>query len=167
MNSVMRDTGLQEDPAVRLGQVNAGAIVQVPPLGKQSLELNGDFGADLVAASADPGTDGDQQVLRPAGKAGLHRLDHPRRNPLDGAAPARVDCRHRFPALVREEQGQAIRGSNRQQTARLPGEQRVAFSDSSLPAVRADADVGVDLAQRHQFRVRPPRRGMACTEAMF
>jgi hypothetical protein len=25
----------------------------------------------------------------------------------------------------------------------------------------------VDLAQRHQFRVRPPRRGMACTEAMF
>jgi hypothetical protein len=80
------------EPLERIGLVAGAKLVE--PLGgmrELGLELDGDLGADFVAAAADGRTDGSEQVRGPGAELHVHFADGLGDDALERAAPSGMD----------------------------------------------------------------------------
>jgi hypothetical protein len=97
-------------------------------LGKLGEELGGDFGADFVAAPANRGADGGEEVGRPGLKLHLHLAYRFDDDALKCAAPTGVDGSDGALFRVYEENRDAVGGLHAEEKARTVGGGGVALA---------------------------------------
>jgi len=140
--------GHHVEPLDGIGFVAGAEFVE--PFGRISelgLKLDGDFGADFVAAAADGGADGGEQVARLGAKFHLHFPDGFRDDALKGAAPSGMNGGDGALFRIDEENGNAVGGLYTQEepgTVRGGGVASARFGGCGVEKVD---DVGMDLLE--------------------
>ena len=112
-----------------------------------SIELRGDFGADLIAAGADAGTDGGMESGGIATEARLHGGCGFGGDAGGGATPSGMDGGDGAVGGIDQQDGDAIGGLDGDDRAGRVFEQRIAFPENSGAAFGGNAGSGVDLLE--------------------
>lgn len=134
------------EPLDGVGLVAGAELVEeVGGVGELREELAGDFGTDLVAAGADRGADGSEEVARVGAKVHLHFADGLRGNASQGAAPAGVDGGDGALFGVDEQDGDAVGGLDGQEVAGAVGDASITTARIVWRCVEEVDDVGVEL----------------------
>src|SRR5258708_31004179 len=123
-------------------------------IGELRLKLDGDFGADFVAAAADGGADGGEQVGWLGTEVHLHLADSFDDDALKGAAPTGMNGGDGALFRIDEENGNAVGGLYTQEepgTVRGGGGASARFGRGGVEKVD---DVGMDLLECNEFEVR-------------
>jgi hypothetical protein len=133
------------------------AVVHLAAIGRRQVnmairirecnELLDDLGSHFVATLANSGTDGYEQVVRPAGESRLHVLDSPSGNPLRGPTPAGVDGSYSAMARIDDENRDAVGGLNGDEPSWGVLDEGIAVAERTRPAAGFDHNVRMDLME--------------------
>ncbi len=129
-------------------------------IGKLRLKLGGDFGADFVAAAADGGADGSEEIGGLGLELHVHLADGFDDDALERAAPAGVNGGDGTLFRIDEENRDAIGGLDAQEEAGTVGGGGIAGARFGRRGVEKMDDVGMDLFQRDELEVRCAEGGL-------
>ena len=128
-------------------------------IGKLRLKLDGNFGADFVAAAADGRADDGEEVGGPGGEVHLHLADGFDHDAGEGATPSSVDGGYGAFLGIDEKDGDAVGGLDAEEEAGTVGGGGVARHGRQAIAglLRGSVEevdyVGVDLLERDEFEI--------------
>ena len=132
-------------------------------IGELGVELDGDFGADFVAAAADGGTDGGEEVGGFGFEVHLHLADGFDSDTGERAAPASVDGGYGAVFGVDEEDGDAVGGLDAEEEAGAVGGGGVARTGLGWDAFEKMDDVGMDLLEGDGLEIVGAEGGLEAT----
>ena len=119
--------GHHVEPLDGVGLVAGAEFVEVGGgVGELGEELGGDFGTDFVAARADAGADGSEEIAGVGAEVHLHFADGFGSDAGKGAAPASVNGGDGAFFGVDEEDGDAVGGLDGEEEAGAVGDAGVA-----------------------------------------
>jgi len=128
--------------------------------GELGKKLGGDFGADFVAAAADRGADGGEEIRGLGSEVHLHLADGFDDDAGESAAPAGMNGGDGALFRIDEENRDAIGGLDAQEE---PG----TICDGGISAARLGGccvekmdDIGMDLLERDEVEVRRAEGGL-------
>ena len=135
-----KNAGCEKLAAVRLPKIKVKGGVGVfaeerCAIRKTGLEGGLDFFPDGVAAGADGGSDSGNHVVGMGAERGGHMRDSVLHNAGDSASPARVEGSDDALLRVGDENGNAVRGLDAQESSGRGGEKAVGFLDSTACCV--------------------------------
>jgi hypothetical protein len=116
-----------------------GAKPSIDVLGPKTREARTNILSDLVAARADGGSDGDEQVGRTAAELRHKPLDCDERHARRQTSPARVGGGDRPSRSVNDEDRQAISDTNRDRPSGIIREENVGLVELSFVPFRVSA----------------------------
>lgn len=152
--------GHHVEPLDGIGFVAAAEFVEpIGGVGELGVELDGDFGADFVAAAADRGANGGEQVGGLGAEVHLHLADGFDGDASEGAAPSGVNGGYGAGFGVDEEHGDAVGGLDAEEEAGTVGGGGVARNGGQAFAglvgddVEEMDDVGMDLLEGDELEV--------------
>jgi hypothetical protein len=139
------------EPLNRIGFV-AGAELIEPfgGIGKLGLKLDGDFGADFVAATANGGADGGKQVGRFGAKVHLHLADSFGDDASESAAPSGMNSGDCAFLGIDEENRDAVGGLDAQEEAGTVCGGGIPAARFGRSGVEKLDDVGMELFERDE-----------------
>jgi len=140
----------------------AGAefVKPVGSVGELGVELRGKFGADFVAAAADGGADGREEIGGPRAKVHMHFPDGFDDDAGEGAAPPGVDGGYGAILGVHEENGDAVGCLDPEKEPGTVSGGGVAFRGLLRGGVEVMDDVGVDLFERDELKIAGAERSL-------
>jgi hypothetical protein len=149
------------EPLDGIGFVTGAELIKpFGRIGKLRLKLDGDFGADFVAAAADGRADGGEQVSRIGSELHLHFPDGFDDDAGKRAAPSGVNGSHRALLGINEEDGNAISGLYAEEQSRAIRSGGIAPAWLGGSGVQKMDDVGMDLLERNEFEVGRAEGGL-------
>jgi len=131
--------------------------------GKLGKKLGGDFGADFIAAPADGGANGGEQIGRLGFELHLQLADSLDDDALERAAPASVNGGDGALVGIDEENGNAIGGLDAQEEAGAAGDGGIAAAGLGGGGVEKMDNVGMDLFQGDESEARSTEGGLEAT----
>ena len=149
------------EPLQRIGFV-AGAefVEEVCRVRELRGELGGNFSADFVAATADGGSDGSQNISRLRVELHLHLADGLGNDALERASPAGVDGGHSAIFRVNQKDRHTIGGLYGEEKTRAIGDGGVATARSRGSRIEAQNGVGMELQQGDEIGVACAKSGL-------
>jgi hypothetical protein len=144
--------GHHVQPLDGIGLVAGAEFVEpLGGFGELREELRGDFGANLVTATADRRADGGEEVGGHGFKLHLHLADGFDEDALERTAPTGMDGGDGAFFGVDEENGDAVGGLDGQEKAGAVGGRGIAAASVGRWCVEKVDDVGMDLFQGNEF----------------
>jgi hypothetical protein len=139
------------EPLERVGFVASAQLVE-PFRGVRELRLEGlrNLGANFVAAAADGGADGGNEVFRASAEFHAHPADGFLDDALEGAAPTGVNSGDSVAAGVSQKYRDAISGLDREEETRPIRQRGIAAARLRGSGFKRADDVGMKLAKRHE-----------------
>jgi hypothetical protein len=156
--------GQHVEPLDGIGFVAGAEFVE--PIGGVSelgVELDGDFGADFIAAAADGRTDSGEEVGGFGFEVHLHLADGFDSDAGEGAAPSGVDGGYAAVLGVDEEDGDAVGGLDAEEEAGTVRGGGVSFAGLVGDGVDKMDYVGVDLLEGDELEIVGAECGLEAT----
>jgi hypothetical protein len=122
-------------------------------VGELGVELNGDFGADFVAARTDGGADSGEKVGGVGGEVHLHLADGFDGYASQGAAPSGVEGGYGAFFRIDEKDGDTVSGLDSEEEAWAVGDRGVPFAGLVGSGVEEVDYVGMDLLEGEELEI--------------
>ncbi len=129
-------------------------------IGKLRLKLDGDFGAHFVAATANRGADGGEEISGLGAEVHLHLADGFGGNASESAAPTGMNGRYSASFGVDEKNWDAVGGLHAEEQAGAVCGGGVTSARLGRGGVEKMDYVGMDLLERNEFEVRRAESGL-------
>ena len=136
-------------PTNRLGQVDSSLGFQIGSIREKRLKQHGYFRADFEAACANTGTNGYDEIFRPAAEVSMHRLDSFRDDTIYNSPPARMNGGYCPISNISDQNWEAVRGPDGEGNAWTVRDQGITFTGATRVLGQQNV-VGVDLAECRQ-----------------
>lgn len=153
--------GLHIEPLERIGLFTGAGLVEiVGGVGELRCEFGDELGGNLVAAGADGGADGSQEIGGLAAELELQTADGFLGDAGEGAAPAGVDGGNGALFRIDEEYRDAIGGLDGEEKAGAIRGRGVSFAGASRQLGENSNYIRVDLLERNEFEIGSGHGGL-------
>ena len=148
-------------PLNGIGLVTSAEFIEpFRSLGELGKKLSGDFGTDFIAAAADGGADGGEEIGRLGFEVHLQLADGFDDDALESAAPASMNGGDGALFGIDEEYGNAVSGLDTKEEARAVRDGGIALAGLGGCGVEKMDDVGMDLFKRNELQVGRAEGGL-------
>lgn len=149
------------EPLERIGLIAGAELIEIGGgVGELREELGRDFGANFVAARADAGADGGEEVAGAGGEVHLHGADSFGDDAGECATPTGVDGGDGALLGIDKEDWNTVGSLHGEEEARTIGEQGVPAAGFGGCGIENVDDVGVDLLQRDKRKIDGAKGGL-------
>ena len=148
-------------PLNGIGLVTSAEFIEpFRSLGELGKKLSGDFGTDFIAAAADGGADGGEEIGRLGFEVHLQLADGFDDDALESAAPASMNGGDGALFGIDEEYGNAVSGLDTKEEARAVRDGGIALAGLGGCGVEKMNDIGMDLFQGDEFEIDRAEGGL-------